>query len=205
MRIFYRKKYPYYGKYKCKVELNWNETRNAFTYIKLVEYLNKLLNREDYKMYGYYGIYIKEEKHLDIIADDDQMKELIIFAYKPAPGYENLEGTEPLKEKTLWYDRFSYKITIFVDRPNKQSVSETDQITLWCDENLKHAYRKSGTWGNVSFFFSNKHDAIAFKLTFGDKVEKQEILNKKIAVKELEKRIKQTKNDLEIYLKGEEQ
>jgi len=142
---------------------------------------------------------------LDIIADDDQIKELIIFAYKPAPGYENLEGTEPLKEKTLWYDRYSYKITIFVDRPNKQSVSETDQITLWCDENLKHAYRKSGTWGNVSFFFSNKHDAIAFKLTYGDKVEKQEILNKKLAVKELEKRIRQTENDLKIYLEGEGQ
>jgi len=204
MRIFYRKKYPYYGKYKCKIELNWNETKNTFTYYKLINHVNGLLNKEDYMMYGYYGIYIKEEKHLDIIANDNRLKDLIIFAYKPAPGYEKLEGTEPKREKLLWYDRFSYKITIDVERPDISEVAETDQITLWCDENLKHTYRKSGTWGNVSFFFSNKHDAIAFKLTFGDKVEKQEILTKKLAIKQLKNRIKKTEKDLEIYLEGEE-
>lgn len=204
MRIFYRKKYPYYGKYKCKIELNWNETKNTFTYYKLVNHIDGLLNKEDYMMYGYYGIYIKEEKHLDIVADDNRLKDLIVFAYKPAPGYEKLEGTEPKREKLLWYDRFSYKITIDIERPDISEVAETDQITLWCDENLKHAYRKSGTWGNVSFFFSNKHDAIAFKLTFGDKVEKQEILTKKLAIKQLKNRIKQTEKDLEIYLEGEE-
>ena len=74
-------------------------------------------------------------------------------------------------------------------------TSITKGIFTWCDENLKNAYRKSGTWGNVSFFFSNKLDAIAFKLTFGDRVEKQEILNKKIAVRELNKRIKQNETD----------
>ena len=33
--------------------------------------------------------------------------------------------------------------------------------------------------------------------------EVEEILNKKIAVKQLRKRIKQTEKDLEIYLEGE--
>lgn len=204
MRIYYRKKYPYYGKYKCKAELSWNETENTFTYPKLVNYLNRIINKEDYMIYGYYSIYVKEEKHLDIILSDSRIKELIMFVYMPAVGYEKLEGREPKKEKTLWYDRFSYKITIHVNRPNKGEIVATDKITLWCDENLQYAYRKSGTWGNVSFFFSNKHDAVAFKLTFSDIIEKQEILNKKIAVRELKKKIKQTKKDLEIYLKGEE-
>lgn len=204
MRTFYRKKYPYYGKYKCKAELNWNDASNTFKYSGLTNYLNKLFNREDYKLYGYYGIYIKEEKHLDIILNDAQLNELIMFVYRPAAGYEKLKGKEPKKEKTLWYDRFSYKITIHVNRPNKGEMAIADEIIRWCDENLQHAYRKSGTWGNISFFFSHKHDAIAFKLTYSDRIEKQEILNKKIAVKDLKTRIKNAKKDLEIYLKGEE-
>ncbi len=203
MRTFYRKKYPYYGKYKCKAELNWNDTRNTFTYYKMVDHLNLLLSPESYMIYGYYSIYVKEEKHLDIILNDAQINELTMFVYRPAVGYETLKGREPKKEKTLWYDKFSYKITIHVNRPNKGEMAATDEITRWCDENLQHAYRKSGTWGNVSFFFTSKHDATAFKLTFGDKVEKQEILNKKLAVKGLKKRIGQAKKDLEVYLEGE--
>lgn len=204
MRTYYRKKYPYYGKYKCKAELNWPETRGTFLYYDLVNHLNQLLNRENYMIYGYYSVYVKEEKHLDIILNDTRFKELIMFVYKPASGYEKLKGKELKKEKTLWYDRFSYKITIYVNRPNKGEMTETDEITRWCDENLQNAYRKSGTWGNVSFFFTNKHDATAFKLTFGDKVEKQEILNKKLAVKDLKRRIEKAEKDLEIYLEGEE-
>lgn len=204
MRTYYRKKYPYYGKYKCKAELNWNDMRNAFTYPRLVRHLNQFLKPENYMIYGYYSIYVKEEKHLDIILNDVQINELIMFVYRPAAGYETLKGKEPKKEKTLWYDRFSYKITIHVDRPNKGEMATTDKITRWCDENLQHAYRKSGTWGNVSFFFAHKHDALAFKLTHSDRIEKQEILNKKIAVKDLKKRIKKAEEDLEIYLEGEE-
>lgn len=204
MRIYHRKKYPYYGKYKCKAELNWNELRSAFNYNQLVTQLDQLISHDDYMIYGYYCIYMKEEKHLDVILNDAKFEKLITFAYKPAPGYEKLKGKEPKKEKTLWYDRFSYKITLCVDQPSQNAITETDKITLWCDGNLQHAYRKSGTWGNVSFFFTSKHDAIAFKLTFGDQIEKQEILNKKIAVKQLRKRIKQTEKDLEVYLEGEE-
>lgn len=203
MRTYYRKKYPYYGKYKCKAELNWNDMRHTFTYPRLTRYLNQLLKPESYMIYGYYSIYVKEEKHLDIILNDVQISELIMFVYRPAIGYEKLKGNEPKKEKTLWYDKFSYKITIHVDRPNKGEMAATDEITRWCDENLQHAYRKSGTWGNVSFFFSHKHDAIAFKLTHCDRIEKQEILNKKIAVRDLKKRIKEAEKDLEIYLEGE--
>ena len=204
MRVCYRKKYPYYGKYKCKAELSWDRARNTFTYPELVNYLNRIINKEDYMIYGYYIIYVKEEKHLDIILSDSRLENIIMFVYRPAVGYENLEGKEPKQEKTLWYDKFSYKITIHVDQPSKGRVVETDKITRWCDENLQYAYRKSGTWGNVSFFFINKHDAVAFKLTFSDIIEKQEILNKKIAVRELKKKIKQTGKDLEIYLEGEE-
>lgn len=204
MRTYYRKKYPYYGKYKCKAELSWNDIRKIFTYPKLVHHLNQLLKPESYMIYGYYSIYVKEEKHLDIILNDVQFNELIMFVYRPAVGYETLKGKEPNKEKTLWYDRFSYKITIYADRPNKGEIAATDEITRWCDENLQHAYRKSGTWGNVSFFFSHKHDAIAFKLTHGDRIEKQEILNKKIAIRDLKTRITNAEKDLEIYLEGEE-
>ncbi len=205
MRTFYRKKHPYYGKYKCKAEFDWNAIIHAFGDSSLALYLSNLINFDNYMLYGYYSIYLEEEKHLDIIINDARLGDLIMFVYRPAPGYQTLTGTEPKKEKTLWYDRYSYKITVHVERPNKHEMAETDNITLWCDENLKHAYRKSGTWGNVSFFFSNKHDAIAFKLTYGDKVEKQEILNKKIAVKKLKERIQKAEKDLEIYLKGEEQ
>jgi len=162
MRTYYRKKYPYYGKYKCKAELNWNETTNTFTSYELREYLSTLLNSKDYMIYGYYSIYVKKEQHLDIIVNDVRLREMILFAYKPAPGYEKLKGKEPKREKTLWYDKFSYKITIHVNRPDRYDVAESYKIATWCDENLQNAYQKSGTWGNVNFFFTNKHDATVY-------------------------------------------
>lgn len=205
MRTYYRKKYPYYGIYKCKAELNWNDTRNKFKYYDLIRKLNKLLGRKNYKLYGYYGLYLKDEKYLDILLNDD-LQEHIMFVYKPAPGYEHLTGKAPKEEKKLWYKRYPYKITIALGQFTPQNdKNEADTIERWCNENIQHDYMKSGTWGNVSFFFLNKLDAVAFKLTYCDIVEKQHVLNKKDTVKAMNRRIKQARDDLAVYLKGEEQ
>lgn len=210
MMIYYRKKYPYYGRYKCKAELNYcyNYTNNAGikpTSFDLIKRLNQLLSQENYKLYGHYCIYIKEEKHLDILLNDIKFKDILLYVYKPAPGYEHLTGKEPDEKKTLWYKRFSYKIMIRNESSrNKSSVDNLNKIITWCDENLQNAYQRCGIYNKVTFFFSNKHDAAAFKLAFSDKIEKQEILDKNIVVKELKKRIKQAREDLKIYLKGEE-
>ena len=127
MRTFYRKKYPYYGKYKCKTELNWNTTRNMFTYPQLVNYLNNLLNPENYMIYGYYSIYVEEEKHLDILMNDTQLEGLTMFVYRPAAGYEKLKGKEPKREKTK--NRRQQKIANFLSSIDKKIKAVQTQLT----------------------------------------------------------------------------
>jgi len=201
MRIEYRKKYPYYGKYKIKFSIGFNfhqtqdERRERAKDVR--DYLDNFWKQfDDFKWSNSWNVYIKDDVVFDAIIQE--FPEDIGYVYRPAPGYENLTGLSPLQKRILWYDKFPYKF--LVKTGNRRNSYEYDN---WCSSNIGSDYRKSAGRQSASFYFMNAFDAMAFKLKFSDKIIESQVANNTKAADILKARMEQTIREYEEYLEGE--
>lgn len=193
MREEQRKSYPYYGVFKYKMSISlvkYGVTSN--TTLTDIHVFLETLGKGNFKFRDQWSIYLKDRPHYDAMVA--KFKNDIIIAYVPAPGYENLTGKAPKVESKLWYGRFPIKITI---RLKKKESNET--CYTWCTQNLNSDFRMAGSSHYPSFFFINASDALAFKLTFAEKIINVDFINTTIAKKLLRDRVKQAKSDLKIF------
>lgn len=199
MYIEYRKKHPYYGKYKIKISIYngiWDRLREEKNQENVKKYLEKNYNKdEDFKWCGGWCIYIKNEDMFDDIFI--AFPEHICYVYKPAPGYEDLEGVEENIEKILWFDKYPYKVTLSVNRSTYY-----DQVA-WCEHNIKTDFKTSAGQQETGFYFMTSFDAMAFKLAFSDLVIKTVVANSKKAAIMLKERMEKTTREYYEYLEGE--
>ncbi len=214
MRTEFRKKSPYYGKYKYKIEislakhvsaLRWTAKDENKIFNKILAFLDKNIGSENYKtVFGWRHwrrVYLNGEVNLNKILDS-KYAQYIEYVYRPAPGFEDNTSKEQSKpgKNALWYGRYPYKVVLDVPPFIDGTLNE---IEHWCYENCFGSYRKSGYTGNVSFFFVNPIDATGFKLMFSDRVIKTEMPKKKIAENLLRSRIKEARTDLKDFLEGD--
>lgn len=204
--IIFRKKRPFFGKYKFKVELSDYTNDSLYrssskgrkiTFEEIQEYLGTF-DEETYKTRPpqylcYIPVYIDEEDVLETFLKS-KYKKYVVNVFRPAPGYDANDTTAITPGKTsLWYGRFPYKIVV-----NRHYT----EPLLWCGENCFGDFRKSGYNSNVSFFFMNPIDATGFKLMFSDDVVETKMSDNKIAVKLLRNRVKEARADLKNFLDG---
>lgn len=208
MRTEYRKKPPYYGKYRYKLETGHFHIGNSITKNEekqigkeIEDYIKANIKKENYMIVRYCytpwpKIYIVDKKDIDLIFASEYEKYIWYFT-KPSPGYEN--AVKPKKEdlNSLWYGRYPYKIILRVE--DHLNLEETLE---WCEENMATNYSKTGYSGSVSYFFINAVDAMAFKLRFSDWIRETKIPDTKQAKRLLQKRVDEAKKDLEIFLEG---
>ena len=101
MRTEYRKKPPYYGKYKYKIELNLSRKistsrssakQNNRLFDEIVKFADDDIGVENYKtVFGWSHwrrIYLTDEDKLNIFLGSEYGN-LVEYLYKPAPGFEN--------------------------------------------------------------------------------------------------------------------
>lgn len=208
MRTEYRKKPPYYKKYKYKLELDLSiinsKKAQGTLIIELYDFLDLNIGTKNYKPMFYWSyfaqIYLTNDNTLDIIRNSIYGK-CIKCLWRPAPGFEDIKNIKPNKpgESALWYGRFPYKIIIEI----KSADIELIEAEHWCLENCFSSYRKSGYAGDVSFFFISSIDAIGFKLRFSDQIITTKMPSKKIAEQLFRKRIEDAKVDLNDFLEGD--
>lgn len=196
MRIELRKAYPYYGKFSYRISVRSHDNFINDYYIQIRQYLNdNYTNEIDFKCRDSWNIYISDKKIYDDLID--KFESIIVLAAIPSPGYENLKGRAPKPEKKLWYNRFPYKITVC--DPDRTGYSK---FSLWCEENINYEYKKSGTFHNLSYFFLNAADAMAFKLTFHDDIVNVDVIKSGKAEALLKQRIDDAKADLDKFMEG---
>jgi len=155
MRIEYRKKYPYFGKYKIKIHIfnrDWLFGHNRVTSIekieqeKVYEYLKSTWKpNKDFKWNDAWNVYVKDD---DVFNDVfREFPDSICSMIRPAPGYEDLEGIGKTEEKVLWYDKFPYKIGLGLGR------STNHEAIMWCQNNIETAFKSSTGSAHTSFLF----------------------------------------------------
>ena len=111
--------------------------------------------------------------------------------YKPHPDYITHTGKAPKPKSRLWFDRFTHKVSIKGN--DRESASKCID---WCSKNTNHNFKMSG---GHSFFFLSITDAMAFRLTFSDKIAKVESIDSIDAIELLKQRIIDAQNDLDIF------
>ena len=192
--IIYRKKHPYYGKYKIKIVLDLART---YTNSRMVVSLcNNKIGGENYSFNEYsYEILVKDYKYFSLL--EEKIGEYFVKVYQPAPGYENLEGPPPKVEPVLFYNRFPYRIILKMNRRNR-----TNQLLNWCNENCEGDYRIGNTEKNLTFYFMRMSDVIMAKLIWGDYVTETHIPDTQKAEELLKKNILKAELDLKQFLKG---
>jgi hypothetical protein len=190
-----RKAYPFYGKFSYRISVRSHD-RFIDDYERIKNYLNDNYTKDlDFKYRDSWNIYLRDEPiYADVV---NNFKPIIVFAAVPAPGYENLKGRAPKPETKLWYKKFPYKIT--VRDPDKVGDS---RFSIWCESNVNYEYKKSGTFYNLSYFFINAADAMAFKLTFHDDIVNVDIIKDQKAEALLKQRIDDAKADLDKFMEG---
>ena len=210
MRVEYRKKYPYFGKYKIKIHVynrNWihhtvplvannNRGVEAIEQQKVLDHLKSVwLTEKDYKWKDAWNVYLRDEDVFDDVSK--KFPDSICTVIRPAPGYEDLEGVGKIEEHVLWFDKFPYRIGTTIGRGNN------NEAILWCNSNIESDYRVSTGTNASSFYFMTSFDTMAFKLRFSDSVTKTGIANKKQATESLKKRIEIATREYNEYLEGE--
>ena len=198
MRIEYRKKYPYFGKYKIKINVynkDWSSFETKTKTKNVLDYLTSNFP-SDFKWSYSWCVYLKDEALLNKIIKE--FPEHICSAYKPAIGYEDLEGVEKKQERVLWYDKYPYKIIL-----KDVTYKNNHEYGLWCEIHLKGNYKLSTGTKKTSFYFMNSFDAMAFKLAFGDNVVKTITADSKKAKKLLKERANNARNEYLEYMEGE--
>lgn len=203
MHIHLRKCYPYYGKYKIRISFSipGKTDYQKIQWMKLIhEFLKENIGDENYKRIGhscnsYWTVYIKDFEHLEII--EKVYKKQIWLIHKPAPGYEHLEGRAPKQERILYYNRFPYRIVF--NLPHDNTIYE---LVEWCEENSQSEFKKSGYFGNVSFYFMRPGDAAMMKLIWGDHVVDTHMPDASKIEPLLRDNIAKAEADLEDFLEG---
>lgn len=197
MRIEYRKKHPYFGKYKAKISI-YNgrlESRGADYQGNVKRYLEANYNTEEFKWSGGWNVYLKDESIAAVV--DAAFPDYICYLYKPAPGYEDLEGLEENTERVLWYEKYPYKMILSVGR-----ATNFEQLE-WCEDNIEGHVKTSAGSAETSFYFMNSFNAMAFKLAFSDIVVKTYVANPEKAAILLEERMETAAREYHEYLEGE--
>lgn len=208
MRTEYRKKPPYYRKYKYKIELELSPNGGkAKGYKSLVHdmfvFFNKNIGSTNYRQSSgwcyWIQIYLTNDDSLNMVLGSDYRKYLKCL-WRPAPGFENINSEKVSKpgKNALWYGRYPYKIIIKIE----SGTTELHEAEYWCLENCFSDHRKSGYSNSVRFFFINPIDATGFKLRFSDQIVNTEMPTDKIAEQLLRNRIKEAKIDLNDFLEG---
>ena len=203
MRIELRKRHPYFGKYKIKISIFNRSWRTNFSnaaetqQTKVKEYLQKCRNSpKEYKWVDAWNVYLKNEEVFDDV--NKAFPDHVGTMYKPAPGYEDLEGVADTEERVLWYEKYPYKVTLLnVSRNNSFEYSK------WCVDNIDGDIRTSTGAIEASFYFMNSLDATAFKLAFGDTKTKTYVANKEKAAILLKERMEKSIREYHEYLEGE--
>lgn len=121
--------------------------------------------------------------------------------------YPNQKSAQTQKNSNhLWYNRFPIKIVVIIEdcevRINGMYAPKANKFLLWCRENCRNEFKKSGYSGNVSFFFMDPIDAMSFKLMFADKIVSTDFPDHDQIEKSLKDRIRQAKKDLKIFKQG---
>lgn len=204
MRIEYRKKYPYFGKYKIKIHVfnrDWLFGNNTAISIekdkqdKVHDYLiSTWTHDKHFRWNGPWNVYLKDDEVFDDVYKE--FPDSICSMIRPAPGYEDLEGVGKTEERVLWYDKFPYKIVVSLGRSSHEPI-------FWCRENIEGDYRTSSGASVTSFYFMTSFDAMAFKLAFSDKVSKTWVADKTKATKLLKQRMENTIQEYHEYMEGE--
>lgn len=200
MLIKLRKSYPYYGKFKFKMDLGIYKLRLAredrvLYHKEVIGYLEQTFNEDDFYWYGDY-IYLIDQQSVDRFIDE--FGYMVSTLHKPSPGYEQLTGRPVPEERCLWYNRFPFKISLNIGTSHEIYNS----IIEWCERHIQYNYRKNCTTCSSSLFFISMLDAGAFKLTFSDYITDSFIPNKEKARMMLQKRVDQAEQDLSDYLDG---
>ena len=199
MHVEYRKKHPYYGKYKLKVSIYnraWKTVDEVSNQEQVKRYLTtNYVSFDDFKWYSGWNVYIKNE---DIFNDlNAAFPDYICYVHRPAPGYENLEGVEENNKRVLWYEKYPYKVVLSVNRHTYY-----DQIA-WCKDNIKGDVKTSTGQVSTSFYFMNSFDTMAFKLAFSDFVIKTVVANSEKSAILLKERMDTATSEYHEYLEGE--
>lgn len=109
-------------------------------------------------------------------------------------------------QNDLWYNRFPIKIVVNIDHSdvyiNGMYAPNSNKFSLWCRENCRNEFKKSGYSGNVSFFFLDPIDALGFKLMFAVEIVSCDFPDNAQIEKSLNDRIIQAQKDLEIFKQG---
>lgn len=210
MRTELRKKHPYYGKYRYKLDVGvffpiqqagLTKTKERKEALEFIGYIKKNIKKENYLMVfnnwsKWPVVYIANKDEVEIVIKSKFNKYIWCFT-KPAPGYENKKKPNKDEITSLWYNRYPYKIVLRLN-----DNIEIEETLEWCEENISRNYTKSGYMGNISYFFINSIDAMAFKLRFSDTVTETKITDDKTAKKWLKDRIRRAEEDLETFLEG---
>lgn len=199
MHIEYRKKHPYFGKYKIKISIHnrgWSRDYEFEKQDEIRKYLAaNYTSAEDYKWNGGWNVYLKDENIFDEV--HAKFPNYICYMYKPAPGYEDLVGGEDTERRVLWYDKYPYKVTLSVNRDNYFTQLE------WCGINIHGDIKTSTGRVETNFYFMNSFDAMAFKLAFSDIVVKTFVANSEKAAILLEERMDAAIREYHEYMEGE--
>lgn len=210
MRTELRKKHPYYGKYRYKLDVGvfyttqpagWTKAKERKETLEFIDYIKKNIKEENYLMVfnswsRWPVVYIANKDEVEIVIKS-RFKIYIWCFTKPAPGYENKKKPNKDEITSLWYNRYPYKIVLRLD-----DNIEIEETLEWCEENISRNYTKSGYMGNISYFFINSIDAMAFKLRFSDNVKDTKITDDKTAKRWLKDRIRRAEEDLKTFLEG---
>lgn len=209
MRTELRRKNPYFGKYKFKIHIyNRKWISGATSYPqrhaleqakqeKVRDFLSSTWKKDvDFKWRDGWNVYLRDEDVFDDVVKN--FPDYISWVYRPAPGFEHLDGKGELKERILWFDKFPYKITLAgVDRNTNHTQLK------WCEENLEGDVRVSSGSKESSFYLMTSFDAMAFKLAFSDIVNETFVADKKKAEKMLKNRMNTAIQEYHDYLEGE--
>jgi len=203
MYVHLRKCYPYYGKFKIKVcfEIPRGDHEIQKAWIeRACRFFEKNIGDGNYRttwwhVSSFWEVYIKDFEHLEII--EQTYKSQIHGIYKPAPKFEHLEGRSPKSERILYYNRFPYRVIFKLPRGGK-----IYELVEWCEGNSEGDYKKTGYYGNVSFFFMRATDAAVMKLTWGDYVESTHMPDSSKIEPLLRENVVKAETDLEEFLEG---
>lgn len=199
MHIEYRKKYPYFGKYKIKISVyhrSWDRNNELSKQQEVRDFLEaNYASYEEYKWSGGWNVYLKNEDMFNEVYK--KFPDHICYMYKPAPGYEDLVGVDENNERVLWYDKYPYKVVLSVNR------SDYFHQVGWCEGNIDGDFKTSAGRIETSFYFMNSFDTMAFKLAFSDIVVKTYVANSEKAAILLEERMDDAIREYHEYLEGE--
>lgn len=186
--IIYRKKGLYYKKYGYKID-GW------YFFADVLEYVKNTFNKNNYMVVRKQGIYFKNKKDFEKTFKKFNNHNYEIYGYCPAPGYETYIN---VLNRKLWYNKFPFKLTLG-NRCETYTTAYTsfNKIKRWCSENLIGPYR--AVMPNI--FVMTKIDVVSIKIRFQGQVDiSSHRIGNKISKKLLQQRIKDTQNDLKLFL-----